>query len=157
MVVPQFPTHIRISKNRYQKVSGNALYSGLHRAIRHKMFTSMHDFLMGKIPDGNAVFSPVTISFRFYVPINYGDVRYISKTQKLIWHPPEPNYIPRWDVDNLAWPWIKAVLDTLVKKMVIENDTVEQVQSIQYQFIPCEHLDQRKLVISIKTLTNVVD
>ena len=157
VVIPRFPTHIQTSSGKYQKISGNSIYSGLHYAIRNKVFKGMHDFLLSKIPDANSIMTPVIVSFTFHVPINYGDVRRRAGGAEVSWKVPDEDYIPRWDVDNLAWPWIKAALDTLVKKMVLEDDTVEQVQGIQYQFIPCETLDQRKIVINIETLNNVMD
>ena len=154
--INQFPTHIHISKNKIQKISGNSIYSGMHPMVRSKLFHMMHDFLLQYIPDGYNVLTPISLDIKFYVPINYGDVRFIKKNNAVSWKVPPADYVPRWDIDNLAWPWNKAILDVLVKKFIIEDDTVEQVQSVRYHFFPCETLEERKIVINIQTL-NVLD
>ena len=154
--IPEFPTHVLIGtrksdgKETWKKISGNSIYAGMHHSIRNKMFDQMHDFLLKHIPDGYNLVTPIEVGVTFYVPINYGDVRFISKTKEVSWRIPPEDYVARWDIDNLAWPWIKALLDTLTKKFIIPDDTVEQIHSVHYKFIPCETLAERKTL-------NVVD
>lgn len=117
----------------------------------------MHEFITDHIgPNLGEVLTPVKVSVTFHAPVNYGDVRFIKKKQQVSWKPPPDDYVARWDIDNLSWPWIKAILDTIVQQGLIENDTVEQIQSVQYHYIPCLTLDERKIVLQIETL-NVVD
>jgi Holliday junction resolvase RusA-like endonuclease len=153
----EFPTHIQLSKNKFHKISGNSIYSGIHYILRNKIFIGMHDFILSHIQDGVHFTSPVKITLEFIVPINYGNVRFLKKLNRISWKPAPDDYKATWDIDNLAWPWLKAILDVLVKKMVIEGDTVEYVQQIEYKLTLCDTLEARQIIININNINNVVD
>jgi hypothetical protein len=70
----------------------------------------------------------------------------------LIWKTPVNGYVARWDLFNLAAMFIKCGEDVIVKKGIIEDDSVEFVRKGSYEFIPVETIEERKLVYIIKTI-----
>lgn len=60
----------------------------------------------------------------------------------------------RWDVDNLAFPYVKAFPDLLTKLgKIVDDDRLHLPSSIKADFIPIEDHNNRKLVFIISKVT----
>ena len=72
----------------------------------------------------------------------------------ITWKPPHDRYKPNWDLDNLAFIWLKSLNDGLVKAGILPDDTVEYLNSTAYSVHFVKTFEQRKLVYEIKYTTN---
>ena len=72
--------------------------------------------------------------------------------RKVSWNPAPPDYVPNWDIDNLASIWLKCLNDVLIKKGILPDDTVKYLRKTTYEFIPVYNFKDRKLVYSLKTI-----
>lgn len=152
ITLPKFPTHVKISKTKSMKLGYNKIYAGVNHFIREKTVKQVHDFVDAHIPTGVTVSTPVGTHLHIYVPMNYGAVR-MSKGQ-LIWKPPHDRYKPNWDLDNLAFIWIKSLNDGLVKAGILPDDTVEYLNSTSYTVHFVNSFEDRKLIYDIIYKTN---
>lgn len=151
--LPLFPTHAQISKNKWVKISGNTFYSGTHYIIRNKVFQVMHTYINEYLPK-DVMFSQIKTEMTIKVPINYGTVRR-TKSQGVSWKKPKPDYIPNWDIDNIAWPWTKAIFDTIVQNNIVPDDTIKYIVGNSYKFEECKSMDER--LINLKIIPNVLE
>jgi Holliday junction resolvase RusA-like endonuclease len=151
---PQFITHVKKSKNKYMKIGYNQLYSGVHFSLRSKLINQMHEYILPYIPN-ISIQTPVETYLELHVPKNYSDVKMLTRKgtgeKYLNWKAPAEGYSPNWDLDNLVVAWLKAINDCLEKKGIIPDDCVEYVTKKTEEYIPCEHIDDRKIVFTIKT------
>jgi hypothetical protein len=146
--LPKFPTHAQISKNKWVKISGNTFYSGTHYIIRNKVFRVMHDYIDHYIPK-DIIFTRIETEMIFKAPINYGTVRR-TKTKGISWNPPKDDYVPNWDIDNLAWPWTKAIFDTIISNNIVPDDNIKYVIGNSYKYEECDSMDDRNINLKIK-------
>jgi hypothetical protein len=72
--------------------------------------------------------------------------------RKIQWKPAAKDYVPNWDISNLAMVWLKCMDDVVINKGILPDDTVKYIQKTTYEFIPVETLDERKLVYELKTI-----
>lgn len=151
---PKFITHVRQSKNKYIKIGYNKLYSGVHFSTRSLLIGQMHDFILPFIPNVKMK-GPVETYLEVHVPKNYSEVKMLTRKASgekyLNWKPPLDTYTPNWDLDNLVVAWLKTINDCVEKKGIIPNDSVAFITKKTEEFIPCDHIDDRKLIFTLKT------
>lgn len=131
---------------RYITINGQKIYNG--EASKHIR---------------NKVLSAIKESFAPYVnklkPINFEDfpLRIELEVHDII---REPNSNSLWDVDNRAWPYVKAFQDCLTgntdkkgklrNKQIIPDDNVLYItQPPVPRFVPVDDEEERKLVFTI--------
>lgn len=152
--LPKFITHIQQSKNKWIKIGYNKLYTGVHYSVRSKLIDQMHQFILPFIPDNVQISTPVETYLQVHAPINYSRVMMLKRKatgeRYLNWKPPSDNYEADWDIDNLVVAWVKAMNDCMEKKGIIPADSVQYLSKKGEEFVPCDHIDDRKLVFTIK-------
>lgn len=158
--IPQFPTHLaktnnKQAPNKYVKVNGQLIYSGnLNKFARGIVMDNMHEFLMQHIPELRQPLQGVhKVTLEVHSPINYDTVsRRKLKDGKfhILWKHPKADYIPRWDLDNFSWIWMKAFLDAAQKNDVLLDDSVEFVRELSVKYVTVPTLEDRKLVFTIE-------
>lgn len=159
----QFPTHVPVTRNKkapnkYQKISGQSLYSGsMSRFQRDIAVNWLHNYLSTAISEDvwnrvsialESANYPIQSHLYFCAPLNYGTVKRIKGN--IVWHPAEPDYIPNWDIDN-QWIWNKLFCDVLQLQGVIPNDNVKYIKSFGITFVQTSDLNDRKLVFKLYT------
>lgn len=150
---PLFPTHISLTKTKWQKISFNTVYSSPHFIIRNKFISVMHSFAEKHIPTDIKIEGPVRIILEIHVPLNFGNVK--SKMNKetgqreISWKKPTKDYNPTWDIGNLSMLWDKCLCDCVIKAGILPDDNVKYIIGGTYKFIEVEHLNDRKLVFKI--------
>jgi|TARA_R110002096_G_scaffold156950_6_gene321732 hypothetical protein len=153
---PKFITHIPVSKNKAIKIGYNQLYASPHYTVRSALVSAMHGYIENNIPDNLNIKSPLETHLIIYAPINYGDVKRLRDKNtgkyKINWKPPRDDYSPRWDLGNLAMVWLKCLDDVLIKKGIIDEDTVEFLKKTTYEYVEVATLDERRLVYHLKTI-----
>lgn len=161
--IPQFITHVAKTKNKqspnkYIKINNQAIYNGgLNKFARAIAVDNLHNYLIAYIQSwllpNQLVHIPYQIALDIHVPINYGDVKRLSKNgvPYLSWKEPDKDYEPRWDIGNLGEIWLKVFEDALQLAGVIENDNVKYITKHgPVCFYEVDHIDKRKLVFKIK-------
>lgn len=153
---PKFITHVPLSKNKWVKIGYNHIHSSAHFTVRNAFVAAMHSYIDKHIPKDCGVITPVHTKLKIYAPKNYGSVRRLKdkKTKKayISWKPAKEDYIPNWDLGNLALVWLKCLDDMLIKTGVIPEDTIDFIQKTSYEYIEVDTIDKRKLVYEIKTI-----
>jgi len=152
--IPDFITHVPLSKTKYRKINGQNVYSGMNPHIRAKLMRELHDFLRPYVKKSWDLTPPRSVRLEFHVPVNFGSVKRVmnKKTGKseLQWKEPVNPNEATWDVDN-QWIWTKAFNDVLVQEKVISDDNVTKIQSSgEIKWVPVDHIDDRKLVFVIQ-------
>lgn len=153
----EFPTHIaktnnKVAANKFIKINNQSIYNGaLNKFGRAIAVENMHDYISLEVKKsgyaGTNIDKQCDIRYKFYTVLNHGS---ISMRKGVIhWKPSSSNYIPNWDIENLASIWIKTGNDTLVKEGVIVDDNVSIIRSVTYEFIEVEDLTDRKIEIEI--------
>jgi hypothetical protein len=152
ITVPEFLTHANKSKNKYIKINGQRLYSGLNPHVRASIVNQMHEYIkdhMNKELKGVSLahLYPLRIRLEFHAPINYGDVRMLKGEVR--WSEPKPDYQAKWDADNM-WIWGKTFNDTLKEEGYILDDSVTYIRAAgEVKHVPVKTFDERKLVFVI--------
>lgn len=152
VTIPEFLTHANKSKNKYLKINGQRLYSGLNPHVRATIVKQMHDYVRTYINDqleGCSLehLSPLRVRLEFHAPINYGNVRMIKGEVR--WTSPQPDYEATWDADNM-WIWGKIFNDTLKEEGYVIDDSVTHIRaSGEVKHVPVKTFDERKLVFVI--------
>jgi len=95
------------------------------------------------------IFTRIETEMIFKAPINYGTVRR-TKTKGISWNPPKDDYVPNWDIDNLAWPWTKAIFDTIISNNIVPDDNIKYVIGNSYKYEECDSMDDRNINLKIK-------
>lgn len=148
--IPQFITHVKLSRNKYVKISGQAIYSGMNHHLRAVIVRKMHEYIKQYVPVNLFLTTPIQIRLEFHVPINYDTVRKIKNLADISWKPPKDGYEPKWDADN-QWVWGKCFNDVLVELGIIKDDNVSIVRSSgKVEFKEVKTIDERKLVFVIE-------
>lgn len=163
VVYNKFPTHVPVTRNKkapnkYQKISGQSLYSGSMNHYQREIAVEwLHNYLLIEKSqtywDGlkhvlSTTEYPLKIHLYFHAPLNYGTVRRLKGN--VVWHPAEPDYIPNWDIDN-QWIWGKLFCDVLQIAGAIPNDNVKFINRSTIEFVDTLDLEDRKLVFKIYT------
>lgn len=147
LVFPKFPTHIKVSKVKFMKLGYNKLYAGINHFVREKIVKQVHEYVDAHIPKGLDISTPIGTHLHIYAPINFGSVRMVKGN--LTWKPPHDRYKPNWDLDNLAFIWLKSLNDGLVKANILPDDTVEFLTSTSYTIHFVDDFEDRKLIYEI--------
>lgn len=158
--ISNFPTHIaktnnKTKSNKMIKVNNQAIYnSNLNRFSRNIVMKNLHNYLIKEIKPYKETFlresyrPPFEIEITIFTVINHGSIS--MRDHKISWKYPTEDYIPNWDIENLATIWIKAICDSLVMLKIIPDDNISYINKISYKFKEVENLTDRKLVIKIK-------
>jgi hypothetical protein len=147
LVLPKFPTHIFVSKKKAMKLGYNNIHAGINHYVREKTVKQLHDYIEEYLPTGLKIDGPVGTRLIIYVPINFGSVRMLKG--EIRWKVPDKTYKPNWDLDNLAFVWLKILNDSLVSSGIIPEDTVEYLQGTLYKVEFVSTFEERKLVYKI--------
>lgn len=159
IIIKEFPTHIartnnKVAANKMIKINNQSIYnSNLNRFARNIVMDNLHNYLSKLFKPYLSIYKreppafPLKITVNFYTVINHGSIS--MRSGKLCWKYPKKNYIPNWDIENLATIWIKAICDTLVKCKFFPDDNVKYLSSISYNYYEIEKLEDRKIEIEI--------
>lgn len=154
--LPLFPTHIQISKNKWIKVSGNRLWSGLKpffRSTIKKQLSAYCNPFISQLNDDVLTGHQIGTGIDVHIPRNYGSVRRSAKTGEILHYKAEENYVPNWDLKNFTFFWSKTLDDCLVECGKIPDDNVSVLsEDLGSKVIFVDNLDMRKLVYKIKIL-----
>lgn len=179
---PKFITHIaktdnKTKPNKLVKINGQLIYnSNINKFSRNIVVRNMKKYLKNNFDwkeiKINKEDYPIGIGIIFKLPINYGSVR-INKNKEILWSPPNKDYKPNWDLDNLESIWKKVFNDLiqeiskkevtikaktknqeeLIRLNIIPDDTVQFIQQIgPTQFIECANFEDRELIFIIYKL-----
>lgn len=150
----EFPTHIaktnnKIKENKFTKVNNQSIYSGtLHFQQRAVVVENLKKYVEGQLPSlKEPIASSIKPLYKFYTVINHGDIKRVKG--QIQWNPPKVDYSPNWDIQNLAFLWMKTIDDALQDKGIIKNDNVAYVKGGSYDFIEIENYEQRKIVVDL--------
>ena len=155
IIINQFPTHIAKTKNKvapdkYIKINGQSIYnSNLNRFARNIVMSNLHDYLEPAFKPFKGLITeyPIKITINIFTVRNHGAISRRSGTIR--WKKPKSDYVPNWDIENLATIWIKAINDTLSKTGVIPDDNIKYLNGVSYNYIEVEDINDRKLEIII--------
>ena len=149
IIIPKFITHIAKTKNKYVKINGQKLFTGMNYHLRALVVRRMHTYIQQYIPNILELdkIVPMKVKLYVYTTVNHGDIRMYRG--ELRWRPAKKDYIPKWDIDNL-WIWIKCFQDTLVEMGKIEDDNIKYIpNSGEIEFIPVKDFKDRKLIFEL--------
>ena len=151
--LPLFPTHIQISKNKWIKVSGNSLWSGMNFFIRAKIKQQLSSYCKPFISSLEPLQGKIATGLDVYLPLNYGDVRWNKKLACATHKPITDKYEPRWDLKNFTFFWTKVLDDCLVEYGKIPDDNVSVLcEDLGSRLFIVDDLQERLLVYKIKIL-----
>ena len=68
IVLPKFPTHVKVSKSKSMKLGYNKIYAGINHFVREKTVRQVHDFVDAHVPMGLEVPTPIGTHLHIYVP-----------------------------------------------------------------------------------------
>ena len=146
-----FPTHIPQTNKDWIKVNMNKIYGAVNFHVREKLVSALKAYLIPQVPKGKFLSKfPVKVTIELHVPINYGSVRRRKTDGTILWRKPSHDYIPNWDFDNVINAWYKTIQDVIKLNGIIPEDTVIYVDEKHEKFIPCETLDERKIVVKLQ-------
>ena len=156
----EYPTHVRKTKNKvkadtYIKVNNQNIYNqSIHFSVRSLMINQLHDYIKEYLPIVNTNLEyPVTISYKFYTPINYASVsrRYDKKIRNYIisWNPASDDYVPSNDLDNMSTLWVKTIQDVLTHQGYLLDDNLKYIKRYEVEFIEISDLKDRKIKLEI--------
>jgi len=153
LVLDKFPTHVAYTENKkapdkYTKVNNQSIYNGkINRFSRNTAVRNLHSYVEGKIPSSTKLVNyPLKIKYLIRTVKNHGSIS--RRNGKIIWKPAKKDYVPTWDIDNLAFLWIKTINDTLTKKGVIIDDNVNYVISGCYEVEFVDDLEDREIIVT---------
>jgi hypothetical protein len=130
--LPNFPTHVPISKTKWQKIGYNSLHSSPHFTLRAKYVSVMHTFCEKHVPTDITLEGPIVTELIMYVPYNFGNVK--SRMNKelckreISWKKPANDYEPNWDLFNLGALWLKILDDCIVRSGILPDDNIKYYQ-----------------------------
>ena len=148
----QFPTHIEYTENvrapnKFVKVNNQNIYNGkIGRFSRNIAVRNLHKYVKSSLVNVNKISKyPVVIHYDFYTVRNHGSIS--MRKGNIIWKPPSLSYVPNWDIDNLAFLWIKVINDTLQEEGILKNDNVNFVEGGFYRINYVDDIKDRKIII----------
>lgn len=145
-----------LNKPRVYKINGQDLWSGIDYNLRAKISKELKKYLYEQIRHIKPIDTyPIGIDMEFHLPIN----------DKVQWKP---------DVDNICTWWRKCLHDALTGNLElipyyindkrhflkdevnypakILDDNVDFIREANTRFVPCEKIEDRKLIITINKL-----
>lgn len=155
-VLDKFPTHIAYTKGKnpkFVKINYQNIYNGrVHTFSRAIMIGNLHEYIKGAIPEGTPIGENLREIIEVYTVINHDSIsrRKSGEDYIIYWKKPVENYIPKWDIENLASIWSKVINDTLQELNYLHDDNITYIKEITYRFIPVEDLDSRKIIIKFE-------
>lgn len=159
IIIPEFITHVaktqnKVADDKYVKINNNTIYSGtINRFTRAKVVENLHNYIISYLPklDIKSLLNDdekfIRLEFTFKTVINHGSIS--RRKGVTIWKPVKPNYVPNWDIENLASLWIKVFNDSLIIKGMIKDDSVDLVRTISYTYEECNNLNEREIKLEI--------
>lgn len=164
ITIPEYKTHVKKSTDKYLKVNGQSLYSGMNHFTRNKVIKEMKNSIIESLPEDNntkAILNsikdlvPCRVSLEIHNVPNYQTVKYMRKKGEFTGGIVDPKtvYNPTFDVDN-QWIWIKCFTDVIAKDLdLIIDDTVKYIPiNGEIQYIPINNFNNRKLVFKIERI-----
>jgi hypothetical protein len=155
---PEFITHIPVNKKEWIKIGYNKIHATMHFAKRAALVSAMHGYIEKHIPANLSIQGPIETHLKVYVPINYGTMKMVTNKEdnrkKISWNPPTIDYVPNWDIGNLALIWLKCLDDVLIKKGILPDDTITYLRKTTYEVCLVPTLRERKLVYELKTINS---
>lgn len=119
----------------------------MNHFTRNKIVDQIHKhvskFISGKLDVDN---EKLKVSVDYYLPINYGDLRWNKKENKAKLVQKEQS--TPWDLDNL-WVYHKCIQDTIVECGLIPKDDVSLIVSNESNFIEVVDMEHSKIVLRI--------
>jgi hypothetical protein len=153
---PEFITHASLSKNKWKKINYNAVYASPHFHVRNAFTNALHSYIKEHLPTDLVISGPISTEVIVYAPINYGNVKSkinkITNQREVSWKAPAKDYVPAWDIFNLAAVWLKALDDCLVHTGAIKDDNIAFFNGFGGRFIEVPKLEDRKIVYIIKKI-----
>ncbi len=149
----KFPSHIEYTKSKnpkFVKVNYQNIYNGkINEFSRALMVRNLHNFIKSQLSEGSIIGDDLAEEIEIHTVINHDSIsrRKSEGVYKILWKPPVENYNPRWDIENLASIWSKVINDTLIELNYLEDDTIKNIVSIKYKFIPIDDFLNRKIII----------
>lgn len=150
----KFPTHLPYTKNKkapdkFAKLNFQSIYNGsINRFARATLMENLHKYVFGRIKMKNPkLIYPVKIKYTFKTVINHGDIS--RRGGKIIWKYPKEQYVPGWDIENLANIWIKGGNDALVKAKVLKDDSIQYVSGTSHEYVEVSNFEDREIIIEI--------
>jgi hypothetical protein len=106
-------------KPRYRKISGQDIWSGINHNLRSKIAKELKNYfkefiIKSGITTIDESKYPLGVAIFFHKPIGQGN----------------------WDIDNHSLIYRKCILDSLVEKQIIRDDSVTYVRQV-----PCNYYD----------------
>ena len=152
-----FPTHVaktdnKVVANTYWKINSQGVYNGfITRFTRAIVINNMHNYINDEFSKQSLpkLTSVVQLILRFYIPINYSDIRR-KKDGTISWKSPDLSYKPNYDEDNISWIWNKTIKDCLTKNNVWKDDSVEYCIGTDSKIIFINDIKDRKIEIDFK-------
>lgn len=157
IIINEFPTHIaktnnKVAPNKMVKINNQTIYNGsLNRFSRNIVMNNLHNYILKQIKPYKKGFLnesrvyPIDINLIFYTVENHGSIS--MRNHKICWKYPKKNYLPNWDIENLATIWIKAINDSLVIGGFIPDDNITYINKISYKYKKVKNLEDRKIEI----------
>lgn len=149
-----FPLHVsytnnKKASNKFIKVNNQSVYNGkINRFSRATVMENLKIWFLRYFPKKLKIEKfPVKIHYIFKTVINHGDIS--RRNNKLIWKYPSEDYVPRWDIENLASIFIKSGNDSLVRAKILPDDSIKYVNGISYEFIKVDDINDREIIIQI--------
>lgn len=94
----------------------------------------MHSYIISHLHGIEPIKKPINHTiYRIGVVKNFENVRYVKG--KIQWKKPKPDYVPGWDVNNIADIWIKAGNDALTLGGIIPDDNVSIINRTSYEVV----------------------
>lgn len=166
--IPEFITHVLLTKGKvggkpptFAKINYQSIYNGKYqRHTRALIIDSIHKFLESyllayKDVASTAIISdidpllPYKVSLTIYCNKDLCRVKMING--KLSYKMGDKKYIPKWDLDNLGFIWIKAFQDVATRNRLIEDDSIEYIRNVEVRWEECKYED-RRLIFEINNV-----
>jgi hypothetical protein len=144
-------TDNKLKANRMMKINGQTIYNGaINKFTRAIVVENMHYYFVYNIPEemrGLELTKVKTIEYIFHTVINHGNIS--RRNGKRIWKEAKKDYVPNWDVNNLADIWIKTGNDSLTIGKVISDDNAGVINRTIYSCKYVDHIDDLELEVII--------
>jgi Holliday junction resolvase RusA-like endonuclease len=141
----------KVGTPKFKKISGNDL---LHQtwflAVTKQV---MESFILTALDSKklNITKYPVTIDYEFGLPNSYGTVKAIwDDVEKKLKYNTYKKYKP-WDISNLAFFWIKAIEDAIVKHGIIADDSTLHIDGYSVKLTEVPTIEDRFIKVTINS------
>lgn len=122
----------KITMENYARRVVAATYEEVHKGKRYSEIT------------------PHTIEYTFGLPKNFGNIKvtWDNEAKAIVYKASKTKV--NWDLSNLAFFWIKAIEDSLVKERMLLNDTVEWIGAYTVTWEEVPTIEDRFIKVKIK-------